>query len=290
MNETSFPERIQHFIKKNSGLCVGFDPSQQLLASWKLTDDVEGLYQYTRKVMDACIKVGISFVKIQIAFYERFGWQGAKILSEMSYELRKAGIIVILDGKRGDIGSTASAYAEAYLSDHDLYKYDAMTVNPFLGFSSLEPYLSMVRTQRVGIFIILRSSNSDSSLFQEASTQNGDTVANCLASYIDEQNRTIFGEKKLGAIGAVIGSTVLHTKEILSKMPTTFFLCPGIGAQGATIESSIEHFGVSAARCIFPISRGLTLNIQSELHLIEKISMTKMQFQTSIKKYLINLD
>lgn len=277
MSKVLFPERVSHLLDTCSGLCVGFDPSTELLHSWRLTDDQNGLRQYHKVMVNACLNAKVGFVKPQIAFYERFGWQGLQLLTEMSIELRSHGILVILDCKRGDIGSTASAYADAYLSAFDLSKYEAITVNPFLGFSSLSPFIELIKRQEVGIFVIVRSSNEDSSTFQTAQTESGISVAAWLAQKIKQENQAIFGEAKLGAVGAVIGSTLNDVQHLLEQMSTSFFLCPGIGAQGATFKSAVTNLGHFAKQCIFPVSRGLTSQIESETQLIARITAMRTE-------------
>ncbi len=271
----SYAEDVLSRIQMSSGLCVGLDPSREQLLSWNLTDDLIGLKIFCDKMTQVCLQTKVAFVKPQSAFFERFGWEGLRILTEMNKSLRKEGIFTIFDGKRGDIGSTAAAYAEAYLSATDYSKFNAITLNPFLGYESLVPFIKKSQTEKVGVFIVVRSTNSESEIMQEALVKDNNSVAIWLAKKIQEQNSGLFGENNIGPIGAVVGSTLSSLHALLATMKSSLFLCPGIGAQGATIEQALEIFKGFSQQCIFPISRGITLNCAEEEALIKKIKQMK---------------
>lgn len=284
MKNNHYANRVASMIREKTGLCIGLDPSRELLHSWGSTDDLSGLKLFCERMRKVCIQSDIAFVKPQSAFFERFGWQGLQALTELNQALRTAGIFTILDCKRGDISSTAAAYADAYLSATNYCKYDAITVNPFLGFSSHQPYIDMIKQQAVGIFVVLRSSNPDASPIQQAMVDQNTSVANWLAAQICQQNAAISGTGNLGAIGAVVGATIDAPDTLLQNMRTSFFLCPGIGAQGASIASVKQTFGNYLKQCIFPVSRGISLDTPSEEGLLHKITKMKNKMKRMLQK------
>jgi orotidine-5'-phosphate decarboxylase len=271
MNQITYPERVKLVIKKHTGLCIGLDPSPDQLLSWDISDDLAGLSIFCDRMVSVCLKAKVGFVKPQSAFFERFGWKGLQILAETNKILRDNGIFTIFDGKRGDIGSTAAAYAQAYLSGAN--QYDAMTVNPFLGYETLSPFVEILKHQPVGIFIVVRSSNPDGHIIQNAITDSHFPVATMLGRKIQAENEKIFGKTNLGSIGAVIGATLPlpSVSDLLDTMSSAFFLCPGIGAQGASLDQALNTFKKYLPQCIFPLSRGITLNCPSEHEMMMKI-------------------
>ena len=282
INQLSYPKRVYSKIKSCTGLCIGLDPSREQLLSWGLSDDLSGLQIFCNRMITVCIESGIAFAKPQSAFFERFNWEGIRILTETNQALRRAGIFTILDCKRGDIGSTALAYAQAYLSENDFSKYDAITVNPFLGYESQQPFFEILKTTNVGIFIVIRSSNADSHYIQEAIVEGNSSVAIWLAEQIQKVNVSIYGKDQLGSVGAVVGATLNSLTPLLDAMPSSFFLCPGIGAQGALIEDAVANFKAYRHQCIFPISRGITLGVSSEKELIDKVKKTQYSLRSCV--------
>jgi len=277
MSELNYPQRVQATLEKSTGLCVGLDPSKAMLASWGLSDTLDGLTAFSERMVEVCIQAGVGFVKPQSAFYERFSWIGMRLLSEINHALRRAGIMTIIDCKCGDIGSTVSAYAEAYLSGSDMTKYDAITVNPFLGYDTHQPFLDKIKAEPVGLFMVVRSSNPGADVLQTANIHSGETVATWLASRIHQDNVSCFGEDQKGAIGAVIGATLPDPRLLLDTMPSAFFLCPGVGAQGAILGDVINDLGSYAKQSIFPLSRGITLGVSDKKNLCESIKRLKSQ-------------
>ncbi len=280
MKQDLYSKRVQSLIKESTGLCVGLDPSTELLQSWGLSDNLEGLKAFCDRMLEVCIESKVAFAKPQSAFYERFGWEGMYVLTEMNKKLRSAGIFTILDCKRGDISSTAIAYADAYLSESDYSKYDAITVNPFLGYESHQPYIDIIKKQSVGIFIVMRSSNPDSHYIQQARIDNDLPISTWLARKIFNDNLAIFGKSNLGAIGAVVGATIDSLGGLLDDMSTSFFLCPGIGAQGATVELVKKTFSQYIDQCIFPVSRGISMNTPSKKALIANVVELKTMLKS----------
>ena len=152
-----FGSRLRAARVARGPLCLGLDPHPALLHAWGLRDDVAGLEVFSRTVTDA-LADRVSLLKPQMAFFERHGSRGLAVLEQVVVEARAAGTLVVLDGKRGDIGSTMQAYAEAYLDPRSALAADALTVSPFLGFESLRPALQMAADHQGGVFVLALTS------------------------------------------------------------------------------------------------------------------------------------
>jgi len=200
-----------------------------LLRAWGLSDDVHGLESFSNTVVDA-LGPEIAVFKPQSAFYERHGASGIAVLESTIRHLRLAGAVVLLDVKRGDIGSTAAAYADAYLDPSSPLCADAITASPYLGFGSLRPMIDKALAHGTGVFVLALTSNPEGASVQRARTADGRSVAQTVIDEIAEVNR---GAYPLGSIGAVIGATVGEAAVDLTSINGPI-LAPGIGAQGGT--------------------------------------------------------
>jgi orotidine-5'-phosphate decarboxylase len=222
-----FGERLKRALDDRGPLCVGIDPHPSLLTAWGLPDSGDGLAAFSRTVV-AALADRVAVVKPQSAFYERFGSLGVTILESTIRQLRQAGTLVILDIKRGDIGSTAAAYADAYLDKDAPMAVDAITASPFLGFGSLRPMVDKAVEAGGGVFVLVRTSNPEGGQVQTAVTADGRTVAQVM---IDEIAQVNDGVRPVGDIGAVVGATIDDP-----GVDFTFLngpvLVPGLGAQG----------------------------------------------------------
>jgi orotidine-5'-phosphate decarboxylase len=225
---TTFGERLADAVRERGPLCVGIDPHAELLARWGLPDSAEGAEIFTTTVVNA-LGDRVAVMKPQSAFFERFGSAGIAVLESTIRQCRQAGVLVLLDVKRGDIASTALAYAQAYLNPASPLYVEAMTVSPYLGFGSLAPMLTEAAQHRGGVFVLARTSNPDSHQVQQAVTADGRTVAQTL---IDEVAAVNAGASGLGSVGLVIGATNKATGLDLSRLNGPV-LAPGLGAQGA---------------------------------------------------------
>ncbi|MBB5873145.1 orotidine-5'-phosphate decarboxylase [Allocatelliglobosispora scoriae] len=234
----AFGTRLHRAMAERGPLCVGIDPHPQLLAAWGLPDDVSGLERFSRTVVDA-IADRVAAVKPQSAFFERFGSHGVAILESTIRQLKEAGALVILDVKRGDIGSTMAAYASAYLEPSSPLYVDAITVSPFLGVGSLAPVFDTAHKHGGGAFVLALTSNPEGPQVQHARTVGGRTVAQ---EIIDEISQLNGGVEPLGSIGAVVGATIGDTGHDLSRMGGPF-LVPGLGAQGGQPADLAAVFG-----------------------------------------------
>lgn len=245
--------------EKYGPLCVGFDPSHQVLKSWNLSCDAKGLKDFCDILLNAVVgKVGV--IKPQAAFFELYGVEGLQILKNLIENAQKQGVLVIVDVKRGDIGSTAEAYGKAWLGSDSAFKADAITVNAFLGFDALLPLIKIAQETGTGAFIVVQSSNPEGKPIQNAHI--GDqTLSVYLARRICEYHRQLLEKNDpVGPIGAVIGATLgSEAKDAIETLEKCLFLVPGIGAQGGTITQLTQQFPQRLWQNIIPsVSRAIT--------------------------------
>jgi orotidine-5'-phosphate decarboxylase len=237
----SFGARLHAAIADRGPLCVGIDPHAALLHEWGLADDVAGLERFALTTVEA-VAPHAAVVKPQSAFYERFGSRGIAVLERVIAESRAAGALVLLDVKRGDIGSTSQAYADAYLDPTSPLASDAITVSPFLGFGSLDPLVDTARRHDAGLFVLALTSNKEGPEVQHARVDEGGTVAGTM---LDHLRRLNADATPLGSFGAVVGATIGDTDEDLAFNGPV--LAPGFGAQGGTLADVRRLFGSAAA-------------------------------------------
>jgi orotidine-5'-phosphate decarboxylase len=231
-------------------LCVGVDPHPALLARWGLPDDVSGLERFSQTVVDA-LADRVAVVKPQSAFYERYGSRGLAVLESIIRQFRHAGALVLLDVKRGDIGSTVAAYASAYLDPSSPMYVDAITASPYLGVGSLAPMFDTAAAYGGGVFVLALTSNPEGAGVQSARTADGRTVAQTV---IDEISQLNAGTEPSGSFGLVIGATLGGTGHDLSRVGGPL-LAPGLGAQGARAADLRTVFGDSLSAVLPSYSR-----------------------------------
>ena len=236
-----FAERVAGAVARWGPVCVGIDPSPALLAQWGLGDDAAGLRVFSSRCVEALAGV-VPVVKPQVAFFERHGSAGMAVLETVVGEAVSAGLVVIADAKRGDVGSTVEAYADAWLRGP--FAADALTAHPYLGLGSLAPMITAARQTGRGVLVVVASSNPEGRTVQEAVTADGRTVEESLLAGIGALNReeaagadgagTASGAVGArGAVGAVVGATRAQAGVPLSSVGGVL-LAPGVGAQGAT--------------------------------------------------------
>jgi orotidine-5'-phosphate decarboxylase len=248
----TFGDRLAAEVeRKRSQLVVGLDPRRELLPV-ELAGDVA---RFCCGIVDAVAPHAVA-VKPQLACFEALGAEGAAALADVCAYARRAGLLVLADGKRGDIGSTARAYAAAYL-EGDEPLADALTVNPYLGRESIEPYLAAARRDGAGIFCIVKTSNAGGDV-QDVSLTDGRPLWQHVASLVADWGADVVGEHGLSAVGAVVGAT--HPRavsEARKLMPQTILLLPGIGAQGAGPADLARAFTSGPASAIVNASRSV---------------------------------
>jgi len=244
-------------------LCVGIDPHAALLDAWGLPQDADGVRAFGLAVVEAAAgSAGI--VKPQVAFFERFGSRGFAALEDVQRAARAAGLIVIADAKRGDIGSTMAGYADAWLGAGSPLEADAVTISPYLGPESLRETITTAVLADKGVFVLAATSNPEAGALQTARTvdvasADDQTVAQRVARDVTWANGSAAFDGGLGPVGLVIGATVERTElglgdELLTGTP---ILAPGFGAQGATPEDLVTRFGAVAGNVLASESRSI---------------------------------
>jgi orotidine-5'-phosphate decarboxylase len=233
-----FGARLTAAVSARGPLCVGVDPHASLLEQWGLPVDVAGLDRFAMTCVEA-FAGEVAVVKPQSAFFEAHGSAGVAVLERLIAAFRDTGTLVLLDVKRGDIGSTMAAYAQAYLGEGSPLAADAVTVSPYLGFGSLEPALDLADRTGRGVFVLALTSNKEGPQVQRATDGNGVSVAQTM---VDEAAARNAGATPLGSVGLVVGATVGRTDLDLSKLHGPV-LAPGFGAQGAGVAELTAVFG-----------------------------------------------
>lgn len=259
----------QQVQQKNSAVCVGLDPRwanlpAEITASIPEADlpaVAAATTQYCCEVVDAVADVA-PIIKPQAAFFELLGPAGMQSLAEVIAHCRKAGILVLLDGKRGDIGSTAEGYASAYLGENSPWQCDALTVNPYLGDDTLEPFATQASKTDSGIFVLVKTSNPGSGFIQDLQAD-GSSISSRVAQVV--QSHCQHASSKYGDVGAVVGATYPEQlAQMRQQMPAVWLLIPGFGAQGGTADDVKHGFDSTGLGAIVNSSRGIIFAYQSE--------------------------
>ncbi|MDQ1737334.1 MAG: orotidine-5-phosphate decarboxylase [Pseudonocardiales bacterium] len=246
----SFGARLDQALIERGTLCVGIDPHAALLIQWGLADDLVSLERFSLTCVEAFADVA-AVLKPQSAFFERFGSRGIAILEKTILAARDAGALVLLDVKRGDIGSTMAAYADAYLDPSAELAVDAITVSPYLGVGSLQPAFDLAARHDAGVFVLGLTSNKEGPEIQHARVADGRTVAQ---SIIDDLGIRNGDAQPLGSLGVVVGATIGDSVADLSALNGPI-LVPGIGAQGGTAEDVRRIFGSALPAVLPSVSR-----------------------------------
>ncbi|MFD0305542.1 orotidine-5'-phosphate decarboxylase [Streptomyces sp. NPDC127119] len=251
----SFGARLRRAMDERGPLCVGIDPHASLLADWGLNDDIGGLERFSRTVVEA-LADRVAVLKPQSAFFERFGSRGVAVLEKSVEEARAAGALVVMDAKRGDIGSTMAAYASAFLEKGSPLFSDALTVSPYLGYGSLKPAVELARQSGSGLFVLALTSNPEGAEVQHAVRPEDTALRNVGATMLAHLAEENAGQTPMGSFGAVVGATLgdLSSYDLAINGP---LLAPGIGAQGATPADLPRVFGAAVRQVVPNVSRGV---------------------------------
>lgn len=255
--QAPFGQRVADAIAARGRLCVGIDPHGSLLTAWGLNDDLAGMREFALRATEAIAPVA-GVIKPQSAFFERFGSRGVAVLEEVVAIGREAGALVLLDVKRGDIGSTSQAYADAYLDPASPLVCDAITASPYLGFGSMDPMIQTAQRHRGGVFALALTSNPEGPQFQHASTADGRPVAQVVLQSLRELNQgEIEAGSAMGSFGAVVGATIGDSAQRLGidLAINGPLLAPGFGAQGGTVADLLAVFGDAASQVLPSTSR-----------------------------------
>ena len=246
---THFSDRLAAAVeRKHSQLVVGLDPVDE-----QLPGEVDGdLFDFCSGIIDAVASHAVA-VKPQSAFFEAHGADGVRAFAQVCEYARAAGLLVIADAKRGDIGSTARAYARAFIP-----LADAVTVNPYLGGDSIEPFLEACRREGAGIFCLVKTSNPGSADVQDVALADGGKVWQHVARLVRAWGEDLLGERGLSAVGAVVGATFpREVAEARALLPHSVLLLPGIGAQGGAPADVAAAFATGPAGALVSASRSV---------------------------------
>lgn len=249
---STFGVALREAIDSRGRVCVGIDPHAQLLAQWGLADSAAGARDFGLRTIEA-VAGHVAAVKPQVAFYERHGSAGIAALEDVIAAARAAGVLCIVDAKRGDIGSTMQGYADAFLREGSSLAGDSVTLSPYLGFDSLTPALDLAQEQGKGVFVLCLTSNPEGASVQLARTGNADapSVASAMAAGAARFNAAAAARGELGSIGLVIGATIGDAAReggVDLSAVNGPLLVPGIGAQGGTPASVRDVVGESSWR------------------------------------------
>jgi orotidine-5'-phosphate decarboxylase len=233
-----FGQRLANVMAERGALCVGIDPHPALLHAWGLEEGPRSLERFAMTAVEA-LASDVAVLKPQSAFFEIYGSAGVAVLERVVAEAREAGALVLLDVKRGDIGSTMTAYANAYLAEDAPLAADALTVSPYLGFGSLAPALGIAEQTGRGVFVLTRTSNPEGAGLQRAVMAEGSTVAQSIVDAAADNNA---GWEPMGHVGVVAGATIRSGELDFSRLNGPI-LAPGIGAQGGSVQGLRTVFG-----------------------------------------------
>jgi orotidine-5'-phosphate decarboxylase len=258
---TSFSSRLRRNFDQYGQLCVGIDPHASLLDDWNLSDSADGLRTFAFTVLDAAVgRVGI--IKPQVSFFERFGAKGFAVLEDLASAAAETDLQVIMDAKRGDIGSTMDGYFDAWLSRTAPFVCDALTVSPYLGFESLGNVFAAALENGKGLFVLAATSNPEGKTVQKALI-NERTLAADIMDRLERINRVNLDPSGvIGNFGAVVGATLNLQAAGLGSLyedasATSPLLAPGFGAQGAELGDCAQLFGAAAPRVLASVSRSV---------------------------------
>ncbi|MGH8988211.1 MAG: orotidine-5'-phosphate decarboxylase [Acidimicrobiales bacterium] len=245
----TFGERVRAAVGALGPLCVGIDPSPSLLGLFGLPDDASGLFSFGAACIDALDGVA-AVVKPQVAFFERHGAAGFSAFERVVATAREAGLLVLADAKRGDVGSTTEAYADAWF--HGPLAADAVTATPYVGVGALLPMVVAARATGRGLVVLTASSNPEGRELQEAEVHGGSTVEQSIVAAAGRWNAEEVGRSGgLGSVGVVVGATggspPAHLEDLAGVV-----LAPGLGAQGATVADVARRFSHCTPGAVLP--------------------------------------
>lgn len=266
-----FGDRLAEAVRqKKSAVCVGLDPRwgslPESIRGKVANHDWRGVARatqlYCQEVMDA-VAEHAAIVKPQAAFFEQLGPAGTEALAAVIQHARRLGLLVLLDAKRGDIGTTAEAYADAYLGATSPWQCDALTVNPYLGDDTLQPFVDLAVQRQAGLFVLVKTSNPGSGFLQDQYLSDGQTIYQRVAATVERLAQSTCGTSGYGSMGAVVGATYPQQLFMLrQQMPHAWILIPGYGAQGGTAQDVALGFAADGLGAIVNSSRGIIFAYQ----------------------------
>jgi orotidine-5'-phosphate decarboxylase len=306
---TSFADRVQaSIVSSKSSLVAGCDPVLEKLPAFLLdeaqratksdSEFIERALSRFGEIFLAAVTGKVAAIKPNIAFFEQYGLPGLNAFKGLCDNIRIARIPLIIDAKRGDIGSTAAAYSAAYISGvtirgsrHVAFECDAVTINPFLGFDTLEPFVADCERYGKGLFILLQTSNPGAKDIQGLQS-NGKTVSGHVADWLATNARRLAGESGWSGLGAVVGASYPdEARALRALLPTTFFLMPGFGAQGAGAGDAVAGFGErdgTRGGALVNVSRGLLEGSADSAAALEQLIRSNAEkFNAQLRQALV---
>ncbi len=254
LNNNSFSDRLETAVRaKKSAVLVGLDPRFE-----SLPPSCKGSFlDFCKGVIDVVAPL-VPAVKPQVAFFEQHGAGGMAVLQMVVQYARQKGLLVILDGKRNDIGTTAAAYADGMLGEKSIWGGDAITVSPYLGDDSLTPFFETAADRGAGVFVLVKTSNPGGAMLQDLIAADGKSIYRHVAEYVQTASLKTLGAGQYGSIGAVVGATwPEQLAELRTLMPNVWFLVPGFGAQGGSAKDVAPAFDSEGLGAIVNNSRGI---------------------------------
>ena len=274
---------IEKIKAKGSPICVGLDPILSKIPASIITKAeqahgptlnaaAEAILNFNKGLIDSFGDL-VPVIKPQSAYFEMYGFQGIWALQETCKYAREKGLIVLMDAKRGDIGSTADAYATAYLGEtsvfgqkEEVFECDAVTVNHYMGFDSVKPFIDKARKFNKGTFVLVKTSNVSSGDFQDRVVdESGLKIHEVAAHFVESWGADDIGSNGYSAVGAVVGATFpAEIARLRELMPSTFFLIPGYGAQGGSAKDVQGAFDLDGLGALINSSRGINYAYESD--------------------------
>jgi len=275
---------IKEIIAKNNPTVVGLDPKLEFIPEFikekafkehgvNLKGAAAAIVDFNKGIIDSIYDI-VPSVKPQLAYYEMYGIPGLQAFEETILYAKQKGLIVIADGKRNDIGSTAESYSSAFLgrininSDElqPVFDVDALTVNPYLGVDGIKPFIEDCRKYQKGIFVLVKTSNKSSGQLQDILTQQSQSIYEIVAGLVSEWGKSLKGQYGYSSVGAVVGATYPNQAKILRKiMKNAYILVPGYGAQGGTARDVAHSFDSEGLGALVNASRSIMCAYQSDM-------------------------
>lgn len=269
---------IEKIIEKKNPTVIGVDTRYDMVPNCvksKYNTDINGMcdamFEYCKTLIDATYDI-VPAVKLQSAYFEMYGIEGIKVLKQMIDYCKEKGMIVMVDAKRGDIGSTSRGYSNAYLGKNEIdgekigiFDTDFLTVNPYMGTDCVSPFVEDCKEYNKGIFILVKTSNKSSGEIQDLITTDGEKIYEKVGKLVEKWGEELIGEHGYSSVAAVVGATYpTQLKELRQLMPHTFFLIPGYGAQGGKAEDIALAFDKNGLGGIINASRSLMCAYKSD--------------------------
>lgn len=294
---------IEKTIETKNPTVVGLDPdTSKIPACYKINNDninplsavAEVIYKFNCDIIDTVAEF-VPAVKPQMAFYEKYGSYGVVAFEKTVAYAKSKGLVVIEDAKRNDIGNTAKAYADGHLgvvetldgSYTSTFDVDFLTVTPFLGSESLNPFIAVCKKNNKGIFVLVKTSNTSSGEIQDVITKDGISISQSIAKYVAKQSESFVGKYGYSSIGAVVGATYPEEAVALRKiMPKSYFLVPGYGVQGGGAEDIVPCFNLDGLGAIINSSRGILYTHMSDE---ERNNCTKEEYLNSVRNAVVEM-